>query len=152
MPNPIKWEDVGTVVLVLNGDASAPTLKNLTAGGLKISNEIDPGATPDSFMDFRLRARFQADPGKALVLCWFIIDVGDAGAIEDGSDSIEPNRNPDFVFVTRAVTVQQIIGARQVEIPKSPFKVLLKNDTSVQMTNTDDENQLHSSKYNREIQ
>ncbi len=151
MANPIKWEDVGAVVLVLNGDATTPTLKNLGVDGLKISDEIDPGATPDSYMDFRLRGRWQSSPGKAIVRCWFILDVGDAGAYEDGSDSVEPNRNPDFTFITRAVTTQQVMSARQIVIPKSPFKILLKN-TAIAMTNTDDENQLHSSKYNREIQ
>lgn len=152
MANLVQWSDVGTVVLVLNGDATTPTLKNLSAGSLKISDEIDPGATPDSYMDFRLRCRFTASPGKTLILCWFILDVGDAGAIEDGSDSVEPSKMQDFHFVTRAVSTQQIIAARQVVIPKSPFKVLLKNDTAVGMTNTDNENQLHSSKYNEEIQ
>ena len=151
MANPIQWTDVGSVVIVLNGDVTTPTLKNLGIDGLKISNEIDPGATPDSYMDFRLRARFVSSPGKAIVLCWFILDVGDAGVYEDGSDSVEPNRNPDFTFVTRAVTTQQVLAARQVVIPKSPFKVLLKN-TPIALTNTDNENQLHSSKYNREIQ
>ncbi len=151
MPNPIQWTDVGTVVIVLNGDATTPTLKNLGGNGLKISDEIDPGATPDSYMDFRLRARFVSSPGKAIIRCWFILDVGDAGVFEDGSDSVEPNRNPEFTFVTRAVTTQQVMAARQIIIPKSPFKILLKN-TSIAVTNTDDENQLHSSKYNREIQ
>ncbi len=109
MANLIQWSDVGSLVLVLNGDATTPTLKNLGIDGLKISDEIDPGATPDSYMDFRLRARFISSPGKAVVQGWFIIDVGDAGAYEDGSDSVEPNRNPDFTFITREV-VRQVGG------------------------------------------
>ena len=152
MPNLIQWSDVGTKTIVINGDATTPTLKNLSAGSLKISNEIDPGATPDSFADFILRCRFAASPGAKLVLAWLLLDVGDAGAYEDGSDSVEPARMPDFIFPVRNVTTQQVIGAWQVELPKAPYKVLIKNDTDAAMTNTDDENQLHRSNYNPEIQ
>ena len=153
MANPIQWTDVGAVTLAIAGDASSPTLKNLAAGGLILSNEIDPGATPDSYADFRLRVRFASAPvDKEIVFCYFLIDVGDAGAYEDGSITVEPNRNPDLFFSVRAVSTQQVIAIRQAVLPKSPFKILLKNDATPAFTNTNDENQLHYSVYNEEIQ
>jgi len=153
MPNLVQWSDVGAIFLAIRGDATAPTLKNLTAGSLLLSNEIDPGVTPDSYADWRLRCRFNVAPGnKELVLCWFVLDVGDAGAYEDGSSTVEPNRNPDLIFSVRNVTTQQVIAFRQAELPKSPFKILLKNDTAQGFKNANDENQLHNSTYNEEIQ
>lgn len=152
MANAVKYSSPGTLTLTIAGDGSSPTLKNLANGSRILSNAIS--TTRDELSDWRLRVRLQSAPTAGRqVRCWFIQDVGDASAYEDGDASTEPLRQPDLIFAVRAVTTQQVIaGMRGVKKPNSAFKVLLLNDTGQTFTNTNDETQLHHSFYNDEIQ
>lgn len=147
-----KWTDVGAVSLVIAGDASSPTLKNLSSNGYILSNEVDPGATSlDQYSNWRLRCRGATTMTKGVVAkCWYILDVGDGGAYDDTSGTNTPDRAPDFVFWGYAVSTQQVLQStpRRVERPAAPFKVLFQNTSGVALTNTNDENQLHESTFN----
>ena len=154
MPTDILWSDVSSATLVIAGDSSSPTLKNLSDGNRILSDEIDPAGGP-RYGDFRLRCRFDSAPSAGeLVQCWFILDVGDDGTYEDGSSSVQPLRSPDFIFAVRNVSTQQIISASLKEglLPACPYKILLVNNAGQDMTNTDNENQLHYSTYKDQIQ
>lgn len=146
-----KWTDVGAVSLVIAGDASSPTLKNLANSGYILSNEVDPGAgSLDQYANYRLRLR-GTTPTKGIVAkCWYVLDVGDGGAYDDTSGTNTPDRAPDFVFFGYAVSTQQVLQSTPAIVtrPPSPYKVLFQNTTGVTLTNTNDENQLHESTFN----
>lgn len=146
-----KWTDVGAVSLVIAGDASSPTLKNLANSGYILSNEVDPGAgSLDQYANYRLRLR-GTTPTKGIVAkCWYVLDVGDGGAYDDTSGTNTPDRAPDFVFFGYAVSTQQVLQSTPAIVtrPPSPYKVLFQNTTGVTLTNTNDENQLHESMFN----
>jgi hypothetical protein len=150
MANLIKWGTPGALLTAIDGVTATPTLKNLAVGARVLSNEI---ATRDEFTDWRLKVRFGTAPTAGrLVLAWFLIDTGDNNEFEDGSDTVEPFKNPDLSFPVRGVTTQQVVALRGIRKPNSPMKILLKNDTNQGFTNTDSENVLSYSLYNLEIQ
>lgn len=147
-----KWTDVGAVSLVIAGDASSTTLKNLSSNGYILSSEVDPGAgSIDQYSNWRLRTRGATSMTKGVVAkCWFVLDVGDGGAYDDTSGTNTPDRAPDFVFYGYAVSTQQVLQSVPAIVvrPPSPFKVLFQNTSGVALTNTNDENQLHESTFN----
>ena len=150
MANAIKYTSP-SFTLGIAGDASSPTLKNLASGARILSTAI--ATSRDEWSDWRLRVRLASAPAAGRqVRGWFIADMGDQGAYEDGDASVEPFRQPDLVFAVRAVATQQVIVMRGVKKPNCAFKVLLLDDTGQAFTNTNDENQLHYSVYNDEIQ
>lgn len=146
-----KWTDVGSVSLVIAGDASSPTLKNLANNGYILSSEIDPGATSlDQYVTYRARQRCTTATKGVVAKCWFILDVGDGGAYDDTSGTNTPDRAPDFVFYGYGVATQQVLQSTPAIItrPAHPYKVLYQNTSGATLTNTNDENQLHESKFN----
>ena len=151
MANAIKYSMPVALTLVIAGDASSPTLKNLANSARLLSNAI--ASSRDQLSDWRLRVRLQVAPTAGrLVLGWFVVDTGDNAEYEDGDASTEPLKPPDLLFPVRAVLSQQVIALRRVLKPNTAYKVLIKNDTGQAFTNTDNENQLHNSLYNNEIQ
>lgn len=146
-----KWTDVGAVSLVIAGDASAPTLKNLANNSYILSSEVDPGATSlDQYSNWRLRCRGTTITKGVVAKCWFVLDVGDGGSYDDTSGTNTPDRAPDFVFYGYGVSTQQVLQSVPAVVmrPPSPFKVLCQNTSGVTWTNTNDENQLHESTFN----
>ena len=146
------YSALGTKTLAIAGGATAPTLKNLADGARVLGDEIN---TRNQIGEWLLRVRLVSAPTAGeLVRVWFILDVGNPGTeeYEDGSATVEPIRIPDLFFPVRDVTTQQIIAATSTPIrkPNSPFKCLLKNDTGVAFTNTDDENELFYSFFDTE--
>ena len=144
------YSAVGARTIAIPGGATAPTLKNLADGARVLGDEID---TRNQLSDWVLRVRFVSAPtAGVLVRVWFILDVGNASEFEDGSATVEPQRAPDLFFPVNAVTTQQVIAAAGVPIrkPNAPFKPLLKNDTLVAFTNTDNENELYYSFFDTE--
>ncbi len=146
-----KWTDVGSVSLVIAGDASSPTLKNLANNSYILSSEIDPGATSlDQFATYRCRLRATTASKGVVAKCWYILDVGDGGAYDDTSGTNTPDRAPDFVFYGYGVATQQVLQSTPqfVTRPAHPFKILYQNTCGATLTNTNDENQLHESTFN----
>lgn len=145
-----KWTDVGAVTLRIAGDASTPTLKNKATAAYTLSDEIDPGATPDQYSNWRLKLRATTPTKGVVSKCWFILDVGDDNNYDVTDGTNTPSRAPDFVFYGHAITTQQYLQStpRDVPRPPSPFKVLLQNTSGATTTNTNDENQLHESVFN----
>lgn len=146
-----KWTDVGAVSLVIAGDASSPTLKNLANNGYILSNEIDPGAgSLDQYANYRLRLRATTATKGVVAKCWYVLDVGDSGSYDDTSATNTPDRAPDFVFYGYGVATQQVLNSTpaRVDRPPSPHKVLFQNTCGATLTNTNDENQLHESTFN----
>lgn len=146
-----KWTDVSAVSLVIAGDASSPTLKNLANNSYILSNEVDPGATSlDQCATYRLRIRGTTITKGVVAKCWYVLDVGDGGSYDDTSGTNTPDRAPDFVFFGYGVSTQQVLMSTPMFVsrPPHPFKVLLQNTSGVTTTNTNDENQLHESVFN----
>jgi hypothetical protein len=146
-----KWTDVGAVSLVIAGDASSPTLKNLANSGYILSSEVDPGAgSLDQYSNWRLRLRATTATKGVVAKCWFVLDVGDGASYDDTSGTNTPDRAPDFVFYGYGVATQQVLQSvpQFVVRPPSPFKVLFQNTCGATLTNTNDENQLHESTFN----
>lgn len=146
-----KWTDPGAVSLVIAGDASSPTLKNLANSSYILGNEIDPGATSlDQYSNWRLKLRATTPTKGVVAKCWFIRDVGDNGNHDSTNGTNTPDRAPDFVFYGYAITTQQYLQSSPADVqrPACPFKVLFQNTSGATLTNVDDENQLHESTYN----
>lgn len=146
-----KWTDVGAVSLVIAGDASSPTLKNLANSGYILSSEVDPGAgSLDQYSHWRLRLKASTPTKGVVAKCWFILDIGDAGSADITSGTNTPDRAPDFVFYGYAITTQQILQSVPAVVmrPPSPFQVLFQNTSGATLTNVNDENQLHASTFN----
>lgn len=151
MSTTFKLTDVGTVSLVIAGDGSSPTLKNLANNAYVLSNEVDPGAgSLDLYAQYRLRLRASTPTKGVVARCWFILDIGDDNNYDITSGTNTPDRAPDFVFNGYAITSQQILQSIPAVVarPACPFKVLFQNVSGATLTNTDNENQLHESTYN----
>lgn len=145
-----KWTALDTIATVLNGDATAPTLKNLASAANKISTTaIDNSDAANRFQyaDFELFCRGQSAMTAGTTLSLWIIESLDGTNFEDGSDSVTPARPPDERFFVRAVSTAQRLVIRGLLLPPTKFKILLSNDSGVGLTNTDGDNVLRMRTY-----
>ena len=145
-----SWTDVGAVSLVIAGDTSSPTLKNLANNGYILASEIDPGTSGAQLATYRCRLRATTATKGVVAKCWYVLDVGDGGSYDDTSGTNTPDRAPDFVFYGYGVATQQVLQSVPMFVsrPPHPFKVLFQNVCGATLTNTNDENQLHESTFN----
>lgn len=67
-----------------------------------------------------------APTANTTVNIWFLTDA-DGTNFEDGSSSVTPTRNPDVIFVVRAVNTAQRIQ-KLCRLPVGTFKVLALNN------------------------
>lgn len=153
MANLIKWGALGSFTTIINGEGTAPTLKNLANNGQKIGSEVDGSTNRDQFADFDLYCRFQVAPSAGGYVALYLIQAIDGSAYADGDDSVAPPAT-SFVgnFPVRAVTTQQRVALRGVSLPATKWKPLAINKSGQAMTNTNDENILRYRAYNPEVQ
>lgn len=152
MPNPVKWDAPQAYTLLIAGDASSPTLKNLANGGQVLGGtEIDGETDLWMFADFKLRFRSTTPTAGAAADLYLVLDL-DGNEYQDGDASIIP---PDSAwvagFVARAVTTQQVVVVRGIVLPPFKWKPVLINRFGSTLTNTNDENQLYYRPYSPEI-
>jgi len=151
--NAIKWSAQGTFTTIINGDASAPTLKNLSNNSNKLGSEVDNATSHNRYADFDLSCRFQSAPVANGYCELYLVQAVDGTNYADGSDSVSPAINTLVgVFPVRAVATQQKVALRHILLPNSKFKPLLVNLSGFGMTNTDNENVLSIRTYNEEVQ
>jgi hypothetical protein len=152
MPNAVKWSALGTRTLVINGDASAPTLKNLANGARVLGAEIDGATDRNQVADWHLDARGASAFAVGSVVEVYFVVAHDDTNYEDGDSSITPAKAPDFIVPLRNVSTQQKVVVRGIPLPPFKFKPLFVNTSGVALTNTDNENRLYYRAYNDEIQ
>jgi len=153
MANAIKWSALGTFTTIINGNSSAPTLKNLSNTAQKLGIEVDNATDHNRFGDFDLYCRFQSAPSTNGFCELYLVQAVDGTNYADGSDSVDPAIGVLVgIFSVRAVTTQQRVAIRHVLLPNTKFKAIVKNQSGQAMTNTDDENILSIRTYNEEVQ
>jgi hypothetical protein len=150
-----KWSALGTYSAGIAGGATAPTLKNLSGtDGKVLGNVIDNGdvAARHVFSLWELLVRFASAPGEGKVVELYFVKSADNTNFEDGADTTLP-ASTAFVcaFPVRNITAAQRIAVDKVVLPPGKFKPLIRNNTTIGFTNTDDENVLSYAVYNRTI-
>jgi hypothetical protein len=153
MANPIKWSTPSTTTTIINGDATAPTLKNLLNNGQKLGVEVNNESNKDQYASFELSWRAAATPAVNAIVELYIITAMDGTNYSDGDDTIAPSYTSLVGgFNVRLVTTQQRCPAIiNIPIPPFKFKLLVINKTGQSSTNTDNENVLRMRTYNQEI-
>ncbi len=138
-----------TFTKVINGDGTAPTLKNLASGGTKLGSEVDNATDKKQAADFVLKVRGASAFAANAPVQLYLVPATDGTNYEDGSDSVTPPPSQLVgTFAVRAVATQQRIAIRGVLLSPGKFKPLIRNGTAVGFTNTDNENELYIRKYN----
>lgn len=153
MANAVKWSAQGTYTQIINGDASAPTLKNLADGAKKLGIEVDGATERNQYGDFVLDVRGASSFASTGVVQLYLIPCIDGTNYVNGSDSIVPGGNLlAYTFQLQAVSTQQKLGALHIQLPACKWKPLILNNGGQAFTNTDNENVLSYRPYNDEIQ
>jgi len=153
MANAVKWSALGTFTTVINGDATAPTLKNLANNAQKLGSEVDGATERHMLADFDLYCRFAVAPSSGGHVALYLLQAIDGSNYADGDDSVAPAATALVgTFIVRAVTTQQRIAVRGVTLPATKWKPLAVNKSGQAMTNTDNENILRYRSYDPEIQ
>jgi len=154
MANAIKWSALGTFTTAIAGAGVAPTLKALANAAQKLGAEIDNAtATRNVLADWVLDVRgASAFTAGTWVELYFVQSV-DGTNYADGDDSVAPAASALVgTFPLRAVSTQQRLALRGIELPPTKFKPLVINRGGQAFTNTDNENVLSYRPYNPEIQ
>lgn len=154
MANAIKWSAVSSETKVINGDTTAPTLKNLANNSQKLGNEVDNTSGRNQYGDFDFRCKFGTGPSATDArFDLYLVQAIDGSNYADGDDSVAPPGTAYAgAFPVRNVTTQQRVSLRGVRLPATKFKPLMINKTGQTTSNTDNENELYIATYNDEIQ
>lgn len=153
MASALKWSSPASAVTVINGDGSAPTLKNLASAGQKLGNVVDNATDKNRWAAFDLYCRFASSPSVGGYVALYLVPSVDGTDYGDGDDSVAPPTTYlAGVFPVRAVSTQQRVELHSVSIPPFKFKPLVINSSGQAMTNTDNENVLKIRTYNEESQ
>lgn len=139
-----KWSAQSTATTVINGAAVAPTLKALANNANKLGAEFDNTLVGNRFQyaDFELLCRGASAMTAGAVIKLWIVEAMDGTNYEDGGDSVTPARPADEQFYVQAVATQQRITLRNVVLPPSKWKPLIRNESGQALTNVDGENLL----------
>jgi hypothetical protein len=149
---PVLWTSPSASVTVINGDATTPTLKNLSSGSTKLGDEVDGATDLVVFADFELQVRFASSPTAGRPVELYIVEAFDGTNYADGSDSVLPaGTSLAGAFLVRAVSTQQRIAISGVRLPPFKWKPLIRNNGGQNFTNTDDENVLRMRTYGLDV-
>ena len=149
----IRWSAVFGPADLLKSGVSPPSLKNLANDANKLSGEWDNTDNDFNHLYALLQLKCRgaaAFDASGEVKVW-ILPAVDGTDYEDGGDSLTPDRDPDYTFTVRAVDTQQIIVIKNVLLPPTKFKLLLRNEAGQAFTNTNGENQLDLLAYNEAV-
>lgn len=112
-------------VSLLTTELNSLGTASICAAGTTVDNDADH----DQLCDLELSVTFgSANAADRAISVWFLATV-DGTNFEDGSSSVTPNRPPDAIFVTRAVTAHRIM-VYGVRVPPRDFKPILRNDSA----------------------
>lgn len=153
MPSAFMWEAPSAASTVINGDASAPTLKNLANNGQKLGAEVDNATAEDRWAEFELYVRGALAFDATGYIELYLQYAFDGTNYADGDDSVAPS-GVAFVgaWPVRAVATQQRLPPLMVPILPFKFKPLIINKGGQAFTNTDNENVLKVRTFNEEAQ
>ena len=153
MPSKILYDATPTLTTVINGDDTAPTLKNLANNSQKLGSEVDNAADLNQYGVFELQARGASSFTAGGYVEMYLIPSADGTNYSDGDDSVAPPASCLVgIFPLRAVSTQQRVTLWGVPLPPLKFKPLIVNKTGQAFTNTDAENLLKFGPYNDEVQ
>jgi len=155
MANAIKWSALGAHTTVINGDGTAPTLKNLASNGQKLGLEVDNAAAGNrhQYADFELLCKGASAFSAGGYAELYLLQAVDGSTYQDGDDSVAPPASAlAGVFPLRAVSTAQRVALRGVLLPATRFKPLLINKGGQAFTNVDNDNLLKMRSYNDEVQ
>lgn len=159
MANAVRWEtSLGSATTLINGADVAPTLKNLANAAMKLSAEYDNATNLHRFMTLELKVRLASAAAGPVDI--YLVPCMDGTNYTDGGDSVAAGSNLYLgSFQTLSVNTQQRLafvaystGTVFIPIPPCKFKILLKNSTGQNFTNTDAENLLYAYFCDEEIQ
>ena len=152
MASKIKWSALNSAAVLLNNDATSPTLKALANDALILGAEYDNSTNKEQLAEFEFLVRCASAPSGAPYLEVFLVESFDGTNYEDGDGSTRPARPASFVVPVRAVSTQQRIVVSGIPIPPAKFKALVVNKTGQALTNTNGENGLSLRTYSPEAQ
>lgn len=153
MPNTILHDAAPTLAVIINGDDTTPTLKNLLNNGQKLGSEINNAASLNQYGLFELQVRGTSAFTAGGYLELYFILAADGTNYSDGDDSVvPPNGALAGIFSVQSVASQQRLTLWGLVLPPVKFKPLIINKTGQNLTNTDDQNVLRFGAYNDEVQ
>lgn len=150
----VKWSAYGAAAAtVINGDATAPTAKNLANNGQKCGNEIDNTANLYLYADFELLWRGAAAPSAGGYVALYLVNTLDGTNYGDGADDSVTPPATAWVgnFPLRAVTTQQRVNLRGALLGPGKYKPVIVNASGQAATNTDGENVLKYRAYGETV-
>lgn len=147
MANTVKWSTLGTYTTLIDGAASAPTLKNLASAARVLGSEVNNEAG-NQYCEIELKVRGAVAFGATAYMALYFVIAADSTNYEDGDASTTPARPPDVIIPVRAISTQQRITLRNIVLPNAKFKPLFINNGGQALTNTDGENVLYYRAYN----
>lgn len=152
-----KWVAYGiSKTTIINGDATAPTLKNLANAAQKCGNEIDNTSNLYQYVDWELYVRFASSPAAGASVSLYLVPAIDGTNYGDGAnDSVTPPATCWVgAFPVRAVSTQQRVSlaapTAQCMIGPGKYKPVIVNTGGQAFTNTDGENTLYYRLYNEQ--
>ena len=97
---------------------------SISAGAGLAGSAIDNSASgSDTMADFQLTFTLAATPVAGDPIYLYLLE--NLGTIEDGSTSVQPQRVPDAIFNSRAVSTAQVVSVQGVPLPPAAFTPLL---------------------------
>lgn len=121
MPNAVKWGAPSAASTVFS------SIGALTASGGKAITTTAVSGNRERWSDWELVVTFASAPTLYDGVEVYFLPSVDGTNYSDGGTSIDPSIGPAAVFPVRAVTAAQRIVARQVQLPTTPFHVLVRN-------------------------
>src|SRR5690606_17933112 len=114
--------------IVINGDASTPTLKNLANNAQKLGNEINNASALGQYGLFELMVRGASSFTAGGYVELYLIPSADGTNYTDGDDSVAPPGHAlAGIFQVRAVSTQQRLALWGIVLPPVKFMPLLVN-------------------------
>ena len=112
-------------------------LNSLANGARAISAAQDNTSALYLYADFELEVEFAVAPTEGNPVDLYIVPSIDGVQYADGSDSVQPPQNC-FAghFAARAVNSDQILAVRDVPLPPSLWKAVLRNSSGQTMEAT----------------
>lgn len=145
-----KWVAYGiSKTLIINGDATTPTLKALASAGQKCGNEIDNTTALYMNIDWELYVRGASAFTAGTTVDLYLVPAIDGTNYTDGADdsTAPPSSTYHCSFPLRAVSTQQRISVTGRMIGPGKYKPVVINNGGQAFTNTDNENILYYRTY-----
>lgn len=129
----LRWTEYDSIQTYLSTELNA-----LADNGNKLGAAIDFAATGSDrkiYMDIEIYLPSVALTGNPAIYLW-LLGRTDGTNFEDGSDSINPARQPDAIIPLRAATANQRVFAKRILTTPDQGKLSIKNETGAALAAT----------------